>query len=312
MAKIAVHLITGFLGSGKTSLIKEYLQNNQSQDTALIINEIGEISLDERVLQHYSSERILKLSSGCVCCNKRLDLIESLKNILNEYELRWQKPKRIIIESTGLANPAPILWTLMNDIFLNNHFFVKSVITCIDSINALSHLENEEAIAQIIASDLIIICKSDIKKPSSELIQKLKSINLSLEIKDKAELDFQNIFDINHRFLTNEIPTNKHEQSFDTISLSFDNPLEWNAFGVWLSMLLHKWGKKILRVKGVLDINKNFLVAINGVGHIIHSPTHIPKDRQGSSLVFITRGFESKQILDSLNGFKRLLEINMS
>ena len=102
-----------------------------------------------------------------------------------------------------------------------------------------------------------------------------------------------------------------HAQGFETLSISFSGAIEWSGFGIWLSLLLHKYGTKVLRVKGIIDIGEDFLVSINGAMHIIHPPTHIKKDAQsGSNLVFITRNLPKEKILDSLKGFKRLLAMN--
>ena len=98
-----------------------------------------------------------------------------------------------------------------------------------------------------------------------------------------------------------------HAQGFETLSIGFEGAIEWSAFGIWLSLLLHKYGTQILRVKGIIDIGEDFLVSINGAMHIIHPPTHISKDFSGSKIVFITRNLERTKIIDSLKGFKNLL-----
>ncbi|WP_279591538.1 GTP-binding protein, partial [Helicobacter pylori] len=132
MPKIPITLITGFLGSGKTSFLSEYLNQIDHQGVALIINEIGQAALDQRILSvQYCDEKMLYLNAGCACCNKRLDLVESLKATLNNYEWHGEILRRIIIETTGLANPAPILWTILSDTFLGAHFEIQSVVACV-------------------------------------------------------------------------------------------------------------------------------------------------------------------------------------
>lgn len=336
MAKIPLTLITGFLGSGKTSFLGQYLRANNDKGIAVIINEIGQVALDQRVLRSsvdYSKEQMLYLNAGCVCCNRRVDLVESLRNVLNGYDSRGERLNRVIIETTGLANPAPILWTLLSDTFLGAHFEAQSVIACIDALNGFLHLENDEAREQIIFADSILLTKTDLQsdeKALSALRAEILGLNPSVEIFDKAILgtNYERLFAQNSANLSTNHATNRanlaldsqdsrneshkpHAQGFDTLSISFSGAIEWSGFGIWLSLLLHKYGTKVLRVKGILDIGEDFLVSINGAMHIIHPPTHIKKDAQaGSNLVFITRNLPKEKIIDSLKGFKCLLGMN--
>ena len=335
MAKIPLTLITGFLGSGKTSFLGQYLRANNDKGIAVIINEIGQVALDQRVLRSsvdYSEEQMLYLNAGCVCCNRRVDLVESLRNVLNGYDSRGEKLQKVIIETTGLANPAPILWTLLSDTFLGAHFEACGVIACIDALNGFLHLENDEAREQIIFADSILLTKTDLQgdeKALSALKAEILGLNPSVEIFDKAILEakYERLFTQNSaNHATNQAIDSQdsrndshnkshdshkpHAQGFETLSISFSGAIEWSGFGIWLSLLLHKYGTKVLRVKGIIDIGEDFLVSINGAMHIIHPPTHIKKDAQsGSNLVFITRNLPKEKILDSLKGFESLLKI---
>lgn len=324
MAKIPITLITGFLGSGKTSFLGEYLSANNDKGIAVIINEIGQVALDQRILQsvvNYSNEQMLYLNAGCVCCNRRIDLIECLKNVLNDYDSKGQKLKRVIIETTGLANPAPILWTLLSDTFLSAHFEAQHTIACIDALNWSAHLANNEAREQIIFADNVLLTKTDLQGGYNileSLRTEILALNPSLKIFDKMSLgtNYDALFTRNNANLRDfmqidsKVSNNSHAQGFETLSISFMGTIEWSAFGIWLSLLLHKYGTQILRVKGILDVGENFLVSINGAMHIIHPPTHIKKDaNRGSNLVFITRNLPKEKILDSLKGFEIMLGI---
>ena len=335
MAKIPVVLITGFLGSGKTSFLGQYLRANNDKGIAVIINEIGQVALDQRVLRSsvdYSEEQMLYLNAGCVCCNRRVDLVESLRNVLNGYDSRGEVLNRVIIETTGLANPAPILWTLLSDTFLGAHFEAQGVIACIDALNGFLHLENNEAREQIIFADSILLTKTDLQSDEealSALRAEILGLNPSVEIFDREILggNYERLFapnsanrpanqTTNHANLALDSHDSRndshksHTQGFETLSISFSGAIEWSGFGIWLSLLLHKYGTKVLRVKGIIDIGEDFLVSINGAMHIIHPPTHIKKDAQsGSNLVFITRNLPKEKIIDSLKGFKNLLGI---
>ena len=328
MAKIPLTLITGFLGSGKTSFLGQYLRANNDKGIAVIINEIGQVALDQRVLRSsvdYSKEQMLYLNAGCICCNRRVDLVESLRNVLNGYDSRGEVLNRVIIETTGLANPAPILWTILSDGFLGAHFEACGVIACIDALNGFLHLENDEAREQIIFADSILLTKTDLQsdeKALSALRAEILGLNPSVEIFDRANVDFENIFaessmkkgvdsaNVGQKSqnLAQNPAQNPHAQGFETLSISFESAIEWSGFGIWLSLLLHKYGTKVLRVKGIIDIGEDFLVSINGAMHIIHPPTHIKKDGEcGSKIVFILRNLPKEKIIDSLNGFKNLL-----
>ncbi|WQV56185.1 GTP-binding protein [Helicobacter pylori] len=313
MPKIPITLITGFLGSGKTSFLSEYLNQIDHQGVALIINEIGQAALDQRILSvQYCGEKMLHLNAGCVCCNKRLDLVESLKATLNNYEWRGEILKRVIIETTGLANPAPILWTILSDVFLGAHFEIQSVVVCVDVLNAREHLTNNEAREQIVFADSVLLTKTDLQNNSAALMklkERIQSLNPSAEIFDKKNIDYESFFSRKNRarnFMP-RMPQDSHSQGFETLSISFEGAMEWSAFGIWLSLLLHQYGTQILRIKGIIDIGSNLLVSINGVMHVIYPPKHILKDQNGSNLVFITRHLEREKVLNSLKGFKDFL-----
>ncbi|WRA17757.1 GTP-binding protein [Helicobacter pylori] len=315
MPKIPITLITGFLGSGKTSFLSEYLNQTDHQGVALIINEIGQAALDQRILSvQYCGEKMLYLNAGCVCCNKRLDLVESLKATLNNYEWRGEILRRIIIETTGLANPAPILWTILSDTFLGVHFEIQSVVACVDALNAREHLTNNEAREQIVFADSVLLTKTDLQNDSAALMklkERIQALNPSTEIFDKRAIDYESLFSRKNR-ARNFMPRmlkDSHSQGFETLSIRFEGTMEWSAFGIWLSLLLHQYGTQILRIKGIIDIGSDLLVSINGVMHVIYPPKHILKDQNGSNLVFIMRHLEREKILNSLKGFKDFLGI---
>ncbi|MFB1326344.1 CobW family GTP-binding protein [Helicobacter pylori] len=314
MPKIPITLITGFLGSGKTSFLSEYLNQTDHQGVALIINEIGQAALDQRILSvQYCGEKMLYLNAGCMCCNKRLDLVESLKATLNNYEWHGEILKRIIIETTGLANPAPILWTILSDTFLGVHFEIQSVVACVDILNAKTHLTNNEAKEQIVFADSVLLTKTDLQNNSGALIklkERIQALNPSAEIFDKRAIDYESLFSRKNRVHRAILPAkDSHSQGFETLSINFEGTMEWSAFGIWLSLLLHQYGTQILRIKGIIDIGSDLLVSINGVMHVIYPPKHILKDQNGSNLVFIMRHLEREKVLNSLKGFKDFLGI---
>ncbi|TKX28716.1 GTP-binding protein [Campylobacter sp. MIT 12-5580] len=313
MAKIPIILITGFLGSGKTSFLNEFLRHYDDEGLAVIVNELGQIALDGRILKPsiaYKDEQMLVLNSGCVCCNKRLDLIKGLKELLDSYDLKQKPLKKVIIETTGLANVAPIAFTLLSDAFLSNHFILQNTLVCVDTLNAHLHLQNQEAKDQIILADSIMLTKTDLKKADKSLIQELQSLNPSASIVDKQDFNHEELFSLDKKAKFQDFSLIKtHEEDFESLALEFDYSVNWSAFGIWLSMLLHRYGTQVLRVKGIIDTGEDFLVNINAVLHIMHTPSHIKKDEQnGSKLVFITRKLESQKIKQSLQSFETLLK----
>lgn len=313
MAKIPIHIITGFLGSGKTTFLAELLQNQNHKNIALIINELGQNSLDDSIINaSYTQEKTLILNAGCMCCNKRSDLVDKLKELLNTYEQENQILERIIIETTGLANPAPIVFTLLSDTFLSNHFCILNIITCIDALNWDSYIDNnDEAYNQILSSDCILITKTDLNPNIKPLEEKINSIHQGISIFKKNDFNFSMLSKIKHQSLkTHNLTLNQnlHNPKIQSLSLNFEKALDWSIFSIWLSMLLYQYGSQILRVKGLLDIGEDFLVNINGVGHIIYPPTHIKKTKKQniSYLVFIAKNLNLKKVLSSLQSFLAL------
>ena len=174
MAKIAVNIVTGFLGSGKTTFLSELLRDSR-ENIAVLVNEFGDSGLDDSILaSFFVEEQTILLNQGCICCNRRQDLADKLKEILNLYHTSGKKLDKVVIETTGLATIEPILFTILSDTFLQNHFFVNAVFTCIDSLNGLEHLKNEENIAQIVNSDYLLITKTDIKQDTKMLEKELR------------------------------------------------------------------------------------------------------------------------------------------
>lgn len=312
MAKIPIHIITGFLGSGKTTFLTELLENQNHKNIALIVNELGQISLDDSIINaSYIQEKTLVLNAGCMCCNRRSDLIDKLRELLNAYEQKNQTLERIIVETTGLANPAPIVFTLLSDTFLSSHFCVSNIITCIDALNGDTHIDNnEEAYNQILSSDCILITKTDLNPNTWSLKEKIHSIHQGVDIFEKNHFDFSMLSKIKHQNQGSLNPVVKgdlHNKNIQSLSFGFEKALDWSVFSIWLSMLLHRYGSQILRVKGLLDIGEDFLVNINGVGHIIYPPRHIKKTRQESSyLVFIAKNLDLQRVLTSLRSFLAL------
>src|SRR5215210_1363704 len=240
---------------------------------------------------------------------------------------------RVVIETTGLADPAPILYTIFTDPVLQHHFSVDLVLTTVDAVNGELHLErNPESLKQAAAADKIVVTKTDIAEPDSvrNLLSRLGKINPSARILEAAfgEVDVDELFrpgGPGAHAVPESVLAEPHQLhdvgDTHSVSVTFDGPIDWTAFGIWFSMLLHARGEDVLRVKGLLDVGEAGPVVINGVQHVVHPPNHLEKwpdeDRQ-TRVVFITRGIRSEELLDSLKAFRiiigagpRLLEANV-
>jgi len=332
-----VNLITGFLGSGKTTLLKRMLQSPLLADTAVLINEFGEVGLDHDLLERIDDNMVL-LQSGCLCCTIRGELSAAIRD-LHDRRGRGAIPpfKRLVIESTGLADPLPILTTVTADPVLRHHFRLGLVITTVDAVNGMGQLGRQpESLKQAAVADRIILTKTDIADapPTAMLIARLRRLNplaplhLSTdESLDPAALLGHDLYDVEsksmevRRWFEAELTAlqhadhdhrhkhdaNRHGADIEAFALTFERPIDWTAFGLWLSMLLNRHGENILRVKGILAIEGEAApVAVHGVQHLVHPPIHMARwpgaDRR-TRIVFICKGLDPAAIRRSFAAF---------
>ncbi len=175
---ISVSVLTGFLGSGKTTLLASLLKKPELSDTAVVINEFGEIGLDHYLLEN-TEENVVKLDSGCLCCTIRGDLLETMRKLYIEREKGIiPRFKRVVIETTGLADPAPIIHTLLNDPTLIDCFKLDGILTVVDGVNGSATLDNyTEAIKQVAVADRLLLTKVDVADSIEPLRDRLKNLN---------------------------------------------------------------------------------------------------------------------------------------
>ena len=293
--KRPITVVTGFLGSGKTTLLRRVLAGVETRGTAVLINEFGEVGLDHHLVQQVDEQTIL-LGNGCVCCTVREDLVQALRDLLDQDQRGAIAPlKRLIVETTGLADPAPILFTVETDPMLRHHFRIERVIATVDAVNGQHHLDQHAvSVKQVAAADEVIVTKTDMAAPDTAefLMTRLRAINPSAKYTTSifGDLDPGWLFASGVRDLQTGRPPHasplaaplstgeppEHDSDTRSISLTFDQPLDWVAFSVWLSMLLHAHGESVLRVKGLLNVGATGPVVLNGVQHIIHAPEHLP------------------------------------
>ncbi|NYT44277.1 GTP-binding protein [Alcaligenaceae bacterium] len=342
-ARYTVNVLTGFLGSGKTTLLRRLLASAAFSNCAVLINELGEIGLDHELLDQVDQETIV-LRNGCICCGIRSDLAGALLS-LNERRDRGILPPfdRVVIETTGLADPVPVINTVISDPALHHHYRIGTVVTTVDAVYGLAQLsERAESVKQAAIADRIVITKADLVEPDKleALRIALSQVNPSSSIitsrNDASEPEVLMSRDIgdgdrrdeaaqwfagNGASLTMGKPSPSlfgeggkrlgpiHGSGIETVSLTIDEPLDWIAFGVWFSMLLHRYGSVILRVKGILNLRGvNVPTVIHGVQHLIHPPTHLdswPSPDRRSRLVLIGFLPDAAQLQRSLEVFSK-------
>ena len=325
--KIPVTLITGFLGAGKTTLISRLLRHPDMDRVAVVINEIGEIGIDNDLVK-MSSENVSLLANGCLCCSVRTDLQETLRELFGERRAGAIPDfDRVFIETTGLADPAPVIQTLSSDGMLGAHYRLDGVVTLVDAVNALTQLEHSpEAERQIAHADRVFITKSDLADEAAlwRLRAAVRAINAQADIRTctMGELAPAELIGIGlasaradpgtlcflgelsppegaaggvdaGAYLGQRLPA-RHDPAVKTLSLRFTQSFNWAAFSGALEMLIGLRGKDLLRVKGIVNVD-GLPVVVQGVGHIFHPPVTLdrwPSADTDSRIVFIARHIE--------------------
>ena len=308
--KTPVVLVTGFLGSGKTTLISRLLERPELGETAVIVNELGEIGIDHHLLRRVD-ERTVLLSSGCVCCVLRGDLSDELRDLLDRRNA-GEIPafRRVVIETSGVADPAPIVHTLLSDPLLPHHYALDAIVATVDGMHGFT---GPEAVRQIAAADTLVVTKPDLVPPDvldtleaelARLNPTARTVRASFGEADPALLLASSDRDVR------ELPTssNGHEHEVHAVVLTLDRLIDWTAFGIWLTMLLHARGGEILRIKGLLDVGGEGPLLVNCVQHAVYPPVHLdawPDEDRRSRLVVIGRDVEREALEASLSAFDR-------
>jgi G3E family GTPase len=325
---IPVTILTGFLGSGKTTILARLLRRPELADTVVIINEWGEIGLDHLLVQH-SEENLILLTNGCLCCTVRGDLIETIEGL----EVRVargdiQAFARVVIETTGLADPAPILHSLMADPKLARQYRLEGVITAIDSVNGAATLAaHPTAVKQVAVADRLLLTKTDLA--SDAPIAQLRALNPGAPILeviagqiDPAEILAVGLYDAAgkstqvRRWLHDEAHAHhhddhRHDSQVQSYCVVIDQPVAWADFTYWLELLAAMRGEEMLRVKGIVAVaeHPDRPFVIHGVQHVFHPPVQLeawPSDDQRTRMVFITRNVPRSLLEATLQRFAKV------
>ncbi len=311
--KTPVVLVTGFLGSGKTTLISRLLEHPGMGETAVIVNELGEIGIDHHLLRRVD-ERTVLLSSGCVCCVLRGDLADELRDLLDRRDAKEVPPfTRVVVETTGVADPVPIVMTLLSDPVVRHHYELESVVATVDGVHGL---RGPESLKQVAVADRLVITKADVATPAGRagLEEQLARLNPAAHVRAAAfgEVPPDWLFDgavRDPRDLELGPGHGRREHDHDVSScVLFLEEVDWTAFGLWLTMLLQARGQDILRVKGFLNVGGDGPVLVSCVQHAVHPPLHLdgwPDEDRRSRLVFIGRDIAAAELEASLRAFDR-------
>jgi G3E family GTPase len=269
------------------------------------------VAIDHHLLRRVD-ERTVVLSSGCVCCSLRGDLAEELRDLLDR-RARGEVPpfRRVAVETTGLADPAPVLATLVSEPMLRHHVRLGGVVVTVDAVTGERTLgRHGESVRQVAAADRIVVTKADLADPGA-LLERLRALNPA------ADLIVAAFGAVAARRLLRPVAAAPrrlepvpaaHGDGVHAHALCFDEPLDWGGFAVWLTMLLQARGEDVLRVKGLLDTGGSGPVVLDAVQHVVHPPRHLdawPDADRRSRLVVIARDVAADELESSLATFAR-------
>ncbi|WP_298395191.1 GTP-binding protein [uncultured Azonexus sp.] len=333
--RIPVVILTGFLGAGKTTLLNHLLQQPEMAETAVLINEFGSVAVDHHLVEKIDDDVIL-LDSGCICCTVRGDLTRSLSELFMRCLRREIKPiRRVVIETTGLADPSPVIYTLMEDFFLTERYRIDGVVTAVDATHGEGQLATHgEAIKQVAMADRLLLTKADLATPEqlASLAARLTTMNpsapqlrvergavpasaiLACGLYDPAAkspdvagwLAEEKVRDERRRAHGHHHhhDVDRHDAHVYSFALTFAEPLAWPSFADAVGVLLESMGERILRIKGLLNVVGDHKPrVVQCVQHVLYPytrlddwPTQAPYDDRQSRLVFIVRDLDQSLV----------------
>jgi len=306
---IPVSVLTGFLGSGKTTLLGRLVRRPEFARTAVIINEFGEVGLDHDLVEA-SEESFVQLQTGCLCCTIRGDLVLTLEDLLRRRDAGTvPRFERVVIETTGLADPAPILQALMTDPVAAERLALAGVVTTVDAATGAATLDRQrEAVKQAAVADRLVLTKTDLLPASADLLARLAAINPSAPVLQATfgQIEPDRLFDGGLYDPAGKAPDvqiwlaadahghHHHDSGISSFCVMREAPIRAVALALFLETLAEHCGPDLLRVKGILNIaeSPDHPAVIHGVQHVFHPPAFLerwPSADRRSRIVFITR-----------------------
>jgi G3E family GTPase len=318
-ARLPVTIVTGFLGAGKTTLVQHFLKTPEGRGTALVVNEFGAEGIDD-VLLRESADEITLLGNGCVCCNTRTDLQIALRRLVADRDAhKIPHFKRVLIETSGLADLSPVLQTFATDRALGSEFAIEVVLAVVDAVNGLKNLEKApEARKQAILADRIVISKTDITdgKTVKKLRAMLDDLNprAVIDVAVKGKLDPKCLIDTGQADAIERhsgfVAEASHSDGIVSFVMRDETPLIWPVFQRAMETLIALRGPDLLRIKGLLNLaGSKGPVVFQAVQHLIHPPVELavwPDKDHSSRVVFITRGVSERQVEDLFRACRAL------
>jgi G3E family GTPase len=281
-ARLELTVVTGFLGSGKTTFVRRMLGQGR-HDVAVVVNEFADVGVDQ-VLIAERCARAVSVVGGCGCCDRLDDVLGALRKILDAHERGHIALRHVLIETSGLADPLPIVTAVAADSVLQHHFRPARVIAVVDGLVGAEHIERHpEVRRQALAADEVVVSKTDLVEPAQ-----VDALRATL-----AQLG------------GTSAGAHEHTERVSTVALQIDQPFDWVAFGVWLSLLLHAHGQSLLRIKGAVPSGRAGAVSVNAVHGAMYPPEHIDAQSWPATLVVIAQGLDPSAIRRSLFAFQR-------
>ncbi|MCO6188137.1 GTP-binding protein [Rhizobium sp. L1K21] len=321
LKSIPVSVITGFLGAGKSTLLNRLLKDPALKDTAIIINEFGDVGIDHMLVE-VSGDQMVELSNGCLCCTVRGELVDTLANFVDRMQTGQMAPlSRIVIETTGLADPAPVLQSIIGNVVIAQNFHVDGVITVVDAVNGMRTLEHlEEAVKQAAVADRLVISKQTLAEPEAiaALEARLREINPFAPFIDAdgdeaaaGSLLAAGPFDAankspdvarwlgeeeahGHHHHHHHHDVTRHNDRIRSFSIVHDEPLDQAVIGMFVDLLRSAHGDKLLRMKAVVKLSDDPSrpLVLHAVQTVMHPPKRLekwPDGDQRTRMVLITQ-----------------------